>query len=77
MVCAEGQISWENAPFASDIAQRTFGFALKNSCRPISTHPVKKQGVRELRLDAQILLHHGRVSTQVERAGHGLNGAVG
>ena len=41
------------------------------------THSIKKQGVRELRLDAQILLHHGRVSTQVERAGHGLNGAVG
>ena len=35
--CAEGQISWENAPFASVIALRTLAFALKNSCRPIST----------------------------------------
>ena len=41
------------------------------------THPIKNQGVRKLRLDAQILLHHGRVSTQVERVGHGLDGAVG
>ena len=40
------------------------------------THPVKKQGVRELRLDAQILLHHGRVGTQVERVVHGLKRAV-
>jgi len=30
MDCAEGQISWENAAFASDIAQRNSGFALKN-----------------------------------------------
>ena len=41
------------------------------------THPVKNKRVRKLRLDAQILLHHGRVSTQVERVGHGLDGAVG
>ena len=40
------------------------------------THPVKNQGVRELRLDAQRLLHHGGVGTQVERVCHGLEGAV-
>ena len=40
------------------------------------THSVKNQGVGKLRLDAQILLHHGRVGTQVERVSHGLDRAV-
>ena len=28
-------------------------------------HPVEQQGVRVLRLDAQVLLHHGRVGSEV------------
>ena len=40
------------------------------------THAVENQGVRKIRLDAQVLLHHGRVGTQVERVCHGLNWAV-